>query len=203
MVDWRKSVAFCPTPSSNGIYLKPDMGNGIGVKPDDYLETVLKMRQQLLDFRDPRDGKPVFLDATLNKLRGKSFVEPCPDITLKLRDGGFVSILAQDQVVVQRELVDGTHNPAGIFVGFGPMFRSGIALDALNILDMAPLMLTLLGVPVPRDLEGRLPTEALNDGISATTGGITQAMVDADHEEVSEEDREALLRQMKQLGYMD
>lgn len=203
MIDWRKSIAFCPTPSSNAIYFKPDLGNGIGVKPDDYLDTVLKVRQQLLDFRDPRDGKPVFVDATLNKLRGKSFVEPCPDITLKLRDGGFVSILAQDEVVKPRELADGTHNPAGIFVGYGPKFRSGIELGPLNILDMAPLMLTLLGVPVPRDLEGRLPVEALESGISASKGGTTQTTVETEHEDVSEEDREALLRQMKQLGYMD
>ena len=34
MIDWRNTLAFCPTPSSNAIYLKPDLGSGIGVTPD-------------------------------------------------------------------------------------------------------------------------------------------------------------------------
>jgi hypothetical protein len=43
----------------------------------------------------------------------------------------------------------------------------------------------------------------LLDGIAITKGGVTLANAETEHDEVSEEDREALLRQMKQLGYMD
>ena len=50
MIDWRKTVAFCPTPSSNAIYIKPDPGNGIGVTPDKYLDLALKLRQELLEY---------------------------------------------------------------------------------------------------------------------------------------------------------
>lgn len=205
MIDWRKTVAFCPTPSSNAIYIKPDPGNGIGVKSEDYLDFALKIRRELLDYRDPANGKPVFVGAEMNKLRGHSFAEPCPDITLKLRDGGFVSILASDEVVKQRPLADGTHRPEGIFVGYGPAFRRDEQLDPLNLLDITPLMLTLLDLPVPRDLEGRVPIEALEPSIHASVGGATLSAggAPAEHAEVSEEDRQALLRQMKQLGYMD
>lgn len=203
MVDWRKTVAFCATPSSNGIYIKPDLGNGVGVKPDDYLDFVLKLRSELLEWRNPRDGKQVFVGAELNKLRGRSFVEPCPDITLKLRDGGFVSILASDEVVKPRPLVDGTHAPAGVFVGYGPDFRRDEHLPPLSILDIAPLILTLLGIPVPKNFEGRVPVEALEPGVVIKTGAATAVAAATEHEEVSEEDRQTLLRQMKQLGYMD
>jgi len=140
----------------------------------------------------------------LNKMRGQSFVDPCPDITLKLRDGGFVSIMGADAVVKPRALADGTHRPEGIFIGHGPAFRQNEQIDALSLLDMAPLMLTLLGLPVPRDLEGRVPTEALEPGIVSSRGGATQTTTTAaDHEEPSEEDRQILLRQMQKLGYMD
>lgn len=206
MVDWRKTVAFCPTPSSNAIYIKPDPGNGIGVKPENYLDFALKLRAELLEWRDPANGKPVIAGAELNKMRGTSFAEPCPDITLKLRDGGFVSILASDAAVKPRPLADGTHRPEGIFIGYGPAFRRGEQLDPLNLLDMTPLMLTLLGMPVPRDLEGRVPVEALeSDVVSTGLGGATQTVSAAgqDHEEPSEEERQALLRQMQKLGYMD
>ena len=202
MVDWRKTVAFCPTPSSNAIYIKPDPGNGIGVKPENYLDFALKLRSELLAWQD--GGRPVLAGAEMNKMRGVSFADPCPDITLKLRDGGFVSILASDAVVKQRPLADGTHRPEGIFVGYGPAFRRDEQIEALSLLDMTPLMLTLLGLPVPRDLEGRVPVEALEPDVMLTgKGGATQTAAATEHEEIPEEDRQALLRQMKKLGYMD
>ncbi|ORE93412.1 type I phosphodiesterase/nucleotide pyrophosphatase [Stappia sp. 22II-S9-Z10] len=206
MVDWRKTAAFAPTPSSNGIFLKPDVGNGIGVTPDNYLETVLKLRDELLAWKDPKTGTQVFVKAECNKLRGVPFVEPCPDITLTLRDGGFVSILNAEEIVVQRALAEGTHRPAGIFVGYGPDFKKGQEVDALNLLDITPLMLTLLGLPVPRNLEGRVPTEALSDGVEAETGAATHAPggdAGSADDQPSDEEREALLNQMKLLGYMD
>ncbi len=206
MVDWRRTVAFCPTPSSNAIYIKPDPGNGIGVQPENYLDFALKLRAELLDWRDPATGTPVIVRAEMNKMRGQSFAEPCPDITLTLRDGGFVSILASDTIVKSRALADGTHRPEGIFIGYGPAFRRDEQIDPLSLLDMTPLMLTLLGLPVPRDLEGRVPVEALEpDVVTTGRGGATQTVSAAgqDHEEVSEEDRQILLRQMQKLGYMD
>lgn len=206
MIDWRKTVAFCPTPSSNAIFIKPDNGDGTGgVKPEDYMEFALKLRQELLDWTDPKDGKKVLAGLDMNKMRGVPFVEPCPDITLKLRDGGFVSIISSDETVKPRELDEGTHRPEGIFIGSGPAFRQDEQVDALNLLDIAPLMLTLLGLPVPKNLEGRVPTEALIPGITATKAGVTKAAGASqdDRPEPTAEEREALLRQMKKLGYMD
>jgi len=205
MVDWRKTIAFCPTPSSNAIFIKKDNGSGSGVREEDYLPTVLKLQSELLAFRDPADGKPVVTGVDLNKLRGSSFVEPCPDITIRLRDGGFVSILKSDTVVLPRPQVDGTHRPAGIFIGHGPSFRKGERLPALSILDVAPLILALLGIPVPSDMEGRVPTHALAGETQVRRGAATvgHAAADDGRPEPSEEERAALMNQLKILGYMD
>ena len=83
---------------------------------------VLKLQSELLDIRDPAnpDGQPIVVGADLNKLRGSNFVEPCPDITLRLRDGGLVSILKSNEILTQRPSADGTHRPEGIFIGHGP-----------------------------------------------------------------------------------
>lgn len=206
MVDWRRTVAFCPTPSSNAIYLKPDPGNGIGVTPDTYMDVALKLRRELLEWKDPATGDPVIVGADMNKMRGVNYAEPCPDITLRLRDGGFVSILASDEVVKPRPLADGTHRPEGIFIGYGPDFRRDETLDPIGIMDMTPLMLALLGIPVPSNLEGRVPLEALEPGFSVSSGGAARTAAPTptvDAAEPTAEEREALLRQMRQLGYMD
>jgi len=204
MVDWRKTKAFSPTPSSNAIYVKKDLGAGNGVKEEDYLEFCMKLKEDLLEMSDPATGEKIITAVDLNKLKGTPFIEPCPDMTLHLRDGGFVSILHSEEIVVQREHPDGTHRPAGIFVGHGPSFAKGKQIDALNLLDMTPLMLTLLGLPVPADMEGRVPTEVFAAETEVLHGAATVAKAGNDDDgEPSEEEREALLRQMKQLGYMD
>ncbi|RAI03082.1 phosphodiesterase [Acuticoccus sediminis] len=205
MVDWKKTVAFAPTPSSNAIFVKRDNGSGYGIKDDEYLDFILKLKAELLAAVDPADGKPIFLGAETNKLRGTTFVEPCPDITVRLRDGGFVSILKSKEVVSQRLKAEGTHRPDGIFVAYGPSFRKGERLDDLNLLDVAPLLLTLLDVPVPRDMEGKVPTAAFAEATEVKTGAATVAAIERkdDREGPSEEEREALMNQLKILGYMD
>ncbi len=205
MIDWKKSLAFCTTPSSNAVFIMKDKGTGVGVKEEDYLPFVLKLQSELLAIRDPVDGQPIVVGVDLNKLRGRSFVEPCPDITLRLRDGGFVSILKSDEIVSRRPAADGTHRPAGIFIGHGPSFRKGVRVDALNILDVSPLILTLMGIPVPSDMEGRVPTEVLVGEHDVRKGEATTApgADTSERAEPSEEEREALMSQLKILGYMD
>jgi hypothetical protein len=105
---------------------------------------------------------------------------------------------------VQRPEPDGTHRPAGIFIAAGPSFRRGETISPLSLLDMTPLMLTLLGVPVPNDLEGRVPIEALAAGETVERGAATVATRKTEErEEPSEEERQALMNQLKILGYMD
>jgi predicted AlkP superfamily phosphohydrolase/phosphomutase len=192
-------------PSSNAIFIKRQKDPGSGVKEDDYLPLVLKLQRELLDVRDPIYGQPIVIGADLNKLRGTSFVGPCPDITLRLRDGGLVSILKSNEILTPRPNPDGTHRPAGIFIGRGPSFRKGVRIEALDILDISPLLLTLLGIPVPSDMEGRVPAEALVGNHELRKGQATSAPSadTSDRAEPSLEEREALLSQLKILGYMD
>jgi predicted AlkP superfamily phosphohydrolase/phosphomutase len=204
MIDWKKTKAFSPTPSSNAIYLKQDFGNGVGVREEDYMEFCLKLKSELLEITDPVSGEKIVTSVDLNKMRGTGFVEPCPDLTLHLRDGGFVSILHSDEVLKAREHPDGTHRPEGVFIGVGPSFEKGKAIEPLSLLDMTPLMLTLLDQPVPDDLEGRVPTEVLRGDREVRHAPSTTAVDTSEEDgEPTEEERQALLKQMKVLGYMD
>src|SRR5260370_27731049 len=80
-----------------------------------------------------------------------------PDLTLSLRDGGLVSILPSDVLLKPRKEPSGAHRPNGVFVAAGKGIRRGISLPALSILDVAPVLLYTLGLPIPKDLEGRVP----------------------------------------------
>ncbi len=60
----------------------------------------------------------------------------------------------------------GSHDKAiyGIFIASGAEIRPGIWLDAINITDLAPTILHILGLPVPRYMDGRVLTEIFKPG---------------------------------------
>jgi predicted AlkP superfamily phosphohydrolase/phosphomutase len=61
--------------------------------------------------------------------------------------------------------LSGTHAdaPDGVVLAMGDGIRPGVALRAASVLDLAPTILYLMGLPVARDMEGRILTEMLQD----------------------------------------
>lgn len=55
------------------------------------------------------------------------------------------------------------HRPLGIFAAAGPGVRSGSTLFGGGILDLAPTLLAMLGLPAGRDMPGRVLAEVLDD----------------------------------------
>jgi predicted AlkP superfamily phosphohydrolase/phosphomutase len=152
-IDWEKTTAYCPTPSGNGVYFTVPGGQ--------YENFRCELIDRLLQFTDPATGEPVIKRIwTREEAFAGSHMASAPDLTLSLRDGGLVSILPSDVLLKPRKEPAGAHRPNGVFVAAGAGIRRGVALSSLSILDVAPLLLHTLGLPVPKDLEGRVP-EAL------------------------------------------
>ena len=59
----------------------------------------------------------------------------------------------------------GTHEgaPDGFFLAVGDGIRSGAVLGPASVLDVTPTILYLFGLPVSRDMEGRVLTEILDE----------------------------------------
>ena len=206
MIDWKKTVAYCPTPSSNAIYIK----SSNGVKSEDYAEFCHLLKQQLLDYRNPTDDEQIFVDVELNqaKINQQPCIEYSPDMIVKLRDGGFVSILKSENVVIPRKDPEGTHRPNGIFIARGEDINPQKQVEALSILDVTPILLYLLGLAIPKDLEGKVPPEIIAESslksFPIKYQGKTKALdTSSNKKEVSAEEKDALMEQLKLLGYMD
>jgi predicted AlkP superfamily phosphohydrolase/phosphomutase len=162
-IDWSRTRAFAPMPSGNGIHIvKADAAHPNGVPAAEYRAFRDALASDLLKVRDPETGEPVVSRVST---RDQLFQGPAyrfaPDLTLELEDGGLISILSSPESVRRRPVPTGTHSPHGIFVAAGPEIRSGARVAPLSILDVAPLMLYALDMPLPADLEGQLPAEAL------------------------------------------
>jgi hypothetical protein len=131
-------------------------------------------------------------------------------LTLELEDGGLMSILSSAQSVRRRPAPTGTHHPDGIFAASGPEILGGVSLPPLAILDVAPLMLYELGLPIPDALEGRLVSEALDSVALAArpprwTSGTTSAISAGPVGEATlDSEAEAeILDRLRALGYVE
>jgi predicted AlkP superfamily phosphohydrolase/phosphomutase len=159
-IDWNRTTAYCPTPSGNGIYIAPAAG-GSGVSTGNYKSFRRELMNGLLSFKDPATGQPVVSQIwTREEVFAGTHMTSAPDLTLILRDGGLVSILPSENILKSRKEVAGAHRPNGTFVAAGNGVRRGLRMSPLSILDIAPLLLYKIGLPIPEDMEGNVP-EAL------------------------------------------
>lgn len=162
LLDWERTQAYAPMPSGNGIHIvRSDEDHPNGVSEAEYGPLRDRLIEELLDFRDPLNGEPVVARVwKREEVFAGPHLELAPDLTLELQDGGLVSILASDAPVSPRLEPNGSHRPEGVFIARGPGLRQGVALPERSILDVAPLLLYSLNLPVPADLEGEVPAEA-------------------------------------------
>ena len=136
--------------------------------------------------------------------------DAAPDLTLILSDGGLVSILPSKETVSQRPAVSGSHRPVGVFGARGPAIRPGLVANELSILDIAPTVLYSLGLPVPDELQGRVPVEIYQEAVlkqhpvkktAAGTGG--QGSTGSTPVPGELEDEETVLERLRELGYIE
>jgi hypothetical protein len=98
----------------------------------------------------------------------------------------------------------------GIFGARGPAIRRGFVADELSILDIAPTVLYSLGLPLPAELQGRVPVEVYQDAFlkdhpvrkaAGTSGPASPAGSAAVPAEL--EDEETVLERLRELGYIE
>ena len=209
-LDWTRTRAFAPLPSGNGIHIvRADDDHPGGVSDGEYSTFRDRLAVELLQVRDPETGESVVANTwTREELFDGPYIDLAPDLTLELQDGGLVSILASPEPVLRRPFATGTHRPAGVFVATGPELRRGARLDTLSILDVAPLVLHSLGLPISSSLEGRLVSAAIepdalflrppryDDQIPHRSATLGVGDLDID-------DEAEVLKRLQALGYVE
>jgi predicted AlkP superfamily phosphohydrolase/phosphomutase len=101
----------------------------------------------------------------------------------------------------------GSHRDNGIFLAEGPGVKNGYNVDGANIVDVAPTILHLLGVPVPEDMDGRVLKDILEGeaarevaiGAAADEQPVLSAASDADY---TTDDKAVIAERLRALGYI-
>lgn len=209
-LDWTKTVAYCRTPSCNGITIRVARNPGdTGIAPSEYEAVRNRLIRDLEDLKDEATGERIITEIHKREdvFPGAAMSE-APDLQLVLRDFGFVSVKNIHPVVEKRNYPIGTHHPDGVFLACGPGIESGKLLGKRNIVDVASTLLYSLGLQVPSDLEGVVPPTMFTSEHKAahpieigapTLTGTGDVQTDA----MSDEEKQKIMEQLQMLGYME
>jgi predicted AlkP superfamily phosphohydrolase/phosphomutase len=209
-LDWKNTVAYCRTPSSNGINIRVARQPGeSGVPPERYEEVRDALIRDLEDLKDAATGERIITEIhRREEVFPGAAMKDAPDLLLVLRDFGFVSIKNKLPVVEPRTQVAGTHHPDGVFLACGPGISKSAKLARRKIADVGATLLYSLGLEVPSDFEGVVPpamftAEHLHEHPVVVGRPTRGSARDDGAAGMAPEEKEQIMAQLQMLGYME
>ncbi len=209
-IDWSKTKAYSQG-NFGQIFInqKGRQPNGC-VAPEDVRPLIDDLKARLLAIPHPETGKPL-VEKVLE--RDEMYHGPHahlgPDLVAVLGDWNYRTIGLYD--FTTNKLISpafgptGDHRMEGIFIGSGPGFQTGKKPEGADLLDIAPTVLHLLGVPVPSDMDGRVLSEILDPSLAPPKDQEavgTAVSNGSDPAAYTEEEDEAIQQRLADLGYM-
>lgn len=102
--------------------------------------------------------------------------------------------------------ISGTHRLNGIFLAYGTPIQPGVEIETARIIDLAPTILYLLGVPIPDHMDGCILHEAIDPAFKPVpTSRLSQpwpAAPESSQDGLTPEERELLTERLRNLGYV-
>jgi predicted AlkP superfamily phosphohydrolase/phosphomutase len=222
-LDWRRTVAFTNEafrPPS--IWLNRADRFPEGTVTAEGLEAALRATEAaLLGLRDPQTGEAVISHVyrTCQEYDGP-YASMAPDLVPSWWEDGFLQETSMPggpaEAVVERSSspIKGgvefaaTHRLDGVFAVYGGPVRRGQEIAGARIIDVAPTVLYLLGLPIPEDMDGQPLLQAFDpDFVQAhpPQHGESERAPSPTAAAHAFSDQEALLIQerLRALGYVE
>jgi predicted AlkP superfamily phosphohydrolase/phosphomutase len=216
-IDWSVTSAYSASFGGN-IYLNLNGREPHGIVSPGAEADSLKadIRAALMDLKDPEHGEKVVREVHYGEIlyRGAS-LPAAPDLIVEWNDGYYSMAGFGDSgsEVFQGQLHwpdsdaihSAEHHLYGILLAYGPGIERNARLDKADIIDIAPTLLHMLNLPIPSSMEGDVLVDLLEKG--AFPDPLYEEVVDKDtgQEQLvySEAEEEEIMRQLKNLGYLD
>jgi predicted AlkP superfamily phosphohydrolase/phosphomutase len=204
-VDWQNTKAF---PGGYGlqvyINLKGKHGQGTVSPGAEYQALQEEIASRLLALRDPATGHAIIKAVhRARDIYSGAEADHAPDLIIEYNN--VYSPARKEYRGRLNNSLEGNHVMEGIFIAQGPNIVS-TELPVIEIIDIAPTVLYLLGLPVPDDMDGRVVTEII-DCDCLQQNPIQYAEVatatQVNRQDYTEEEAELVREQLRALGYID
>jgi predicted AlkP superfamily phosphohydrolase/phosphomutase len=226
-IDWSQTKAYSEeTPYFPTIWI-----NLQGREPDGTVEPgrdFEEVREQVIDrlskWLDPETGQHVVKKVHKREdLYRGPFVEKFPDLIIEWNlDNGYSYMFKNSQRMngsrmplrriderERKKSKSGDHRDYGIFVAFGEHIKKSKPLQGAELIDLAPTILHLSGLPVPVDMDGRALTQIFEDDFLINHPVLfaeriaPEASFLTPQQDYSQEEEEALRERLRGLGYIE
>jgi len=178
-IDWSGTKAYCAGKFSPAIWinLKGVRPHGIVAPGAEHEELLAFITKKLYEIKDPGTGAQM-----IPRIRRKEeiysgpYLSNAPDLLIdswldlsphpSQRTGQHLAgstIIGRTPMEESVGKKTASHRYNGILLLRGEPFKAGQPLRGAQIIDLAPTILHLMGVPVPDDMDGRVLKEALKD----------------------------------------
>ncbi len=217
-IEWGETTAYALGAAGN-IYL-----NVAGREPEGTVQPGSEyeaLRNELADalaaMEDPETGERIVLRVwRREELYHGPFLDQAPDLVIEWADYRYWGRGRYDiwsaPVFEDRKTLDfselpltGTHRPDGIFITSGPGVKAGAKIGGARLVDLAPTILGVLGLPVPGYLDGAVLQAAFVEGAIEGTvlpEAVTAVQAPRDESSYTSEDAAKISQRLEDLGYL-
>lgn len=163
-IDWSKTKAYVGELPSIRLNVAGRERHGT-VTPEEYELLRTRIIEGLRDLKDAKTGEALIERAVRREeVYTGSCVENAPDIIVVPKDHLYAVSWKLSSGQLESYLVDephwrgtsGRHKPNGILIARGKAFHRNQEISGAKIIDIGPTLLYLAGVPIPRDVDGKL-----------------------------------------------
>jgi predicted AlkP superfamily phosphohydrolase/phosphomutase len=215
-VDWSKTKAYSfGTGGTGNIYI-----NLVGREPQgivksgkEYREVRDRLIEELKNFAASYPNRKIDIEIFKKEeiYHGK-YLDQAPDVLILMNKGetridcsfGHGGLFTHDLTIVRDNAI---HRMEGILLVKGPGIKKGVRMDQARIIDIAPTILYMMGSPIPSDMDGKVLTSAFATSYLKSKPVMHEKVTRKPRArgpkyEWSGEDKEALKKRLKSLGYI-
>lgn len=210
-VDWGRTKAYGKTGMGQ-IFLNVAGREPQGcVKPgEEYEDLRRELADGLADLLDPETEKPIGGDVYLREdIYAGGMIEDCPDVTYIAQDQGYMATsltgLMGNKTFVRIGSFYGNHTMNGVVVLHGDRIKKGVRIEKASLLDIAPTVLHLMGLPIPDQMDGHVLLETLTEEFVRHNPLRTvpdPGDPEGNGSRMSAEEEAEVLEKLQQLGYI-
>ncbi|MEM3526551.1 MAG: hypothetical protein QXV37_03970, partial [Candidatus Jordarchaeaceae archaeon] len=156
-VDWSTTKAI--TVGECGVFLNHELN------PKEYETLRTQLINEIKMIKDPKTGQNLVTDVKRKEeLYSGEHLKFAPDLIVIPNEGYRITdSLLRNNWDYSRTPWSAYHKLQGIFIAYGPDIKEGYTIDNAKIYDLAPTILHMFQVPIPKDMDGRVLTEIFRE----------------------------------------